>query len=108
MYYYNPKDRVAKELVPGINAKTFWGENMLAAVVDLDPNVHLPRHSHPHEQLGIVIEGEIEFIIADEKKVLGPGEVYVIPGDVEHEARTFDDPVKVLDVFSPVREEYKY
>ena len=107
-YYYNPKDRTAKELVPGINAKTFWGEQMLAAVVDLDPNANLPRHSHPHEQLGIVIEGPIEFIIGDEKKVLGPGEVYVIPGGVEHEARTFDQPVKVLDVFSPVREEYKY
>jgi quercetin dioxygenase-like cupin family protein len=108
MYFHNPKNRTAKELVPGINAKTFWGEKMLAAVVDLDPNVQLPRHSHPHEQLGIVIEGQIEFIIAEEKKILGPGEVYVIPGDVEHEARTFGDPVKVLDVFSPVREEYKY
>lgn len=108
MYYYNPKDREAKELVPGINAKTFWCEKMLAAVVDLDPNVHLPRHNHPHEQLGIVIEGNIEFIIGDEKKVLGPGEVYVIPGGVEHEARTFDHSVKVMDVFSPVREEYKY
>jgi len=108
MYYHNPKDRVAKELVPGINAKTFWGAQMLAAVVDLDPNVHLPRHSHPHEQLGIVIEGEIEFNVAGEVKRLKPGEVYVIPGNEEHEARTFDQPVKVLDVFSPVREEYKY
>ena len=35
MYFHNPKDREAKELVPGINAKTFWGEKMLAAVVDL-------------------------------------------------------------------------
>jgi len=50
MYYYNPEEREAKELVPGINAKTFWAEKMLAAVVDLDPNVQLPRHSHPHEQ----------------------------------------------------------
>ena len=108
MYYYNPAERPAKELVTGIHAKTFWGEKMLAAVVDLDPNVHLPRHSHPHEQLGIVIEGQIEFTVADQKQVLGPGEVYVIPGDVEHEARTFDHPVKVMDVFSPVREEYKY
>ena len=108
MYFYNPKERQAKELVPGINAKTFWAEKMLAAVVDLDANVHLPRHSHPHEQLGIVIEGQIEFIIADQKQVLGPGEVYVIPGGVEHEARTFDHAVQVMDVFSPVREEYKY
>ncbi len=108
MYFYNPRDRDAKELIPGVNAKTFWGEKMLAAVVDFDADARIPRHSHPHEQLGIVIEGQIEFIVADEKKILGPGEVYVIPGDVEHEARTFDHPVKVLDVFSPVRDEYKY
>jgi quercetin dioxygenase-like cupin family protein len=108
MYYPNLEERAVKELVPGINAKTFWGEQMLAAVVDLDPNVHLPRHSHPHEQLGVVIEGQIEFIIADQKKLLGPGDVYFMPGGVEHEARTLDQPVKVMDVFSPVREEYKY
>jgi len=108
MYYPNLEERQAKQLVPGINAKTFWGEKMLAAVVDLDPNVHLPRHSHPHEQLGIVIAGQIEFIIGDQKKLLGPGEVYFMPGGVEHEARTFGQAVKVMDVFSPVREEYKY
>ena len=108
MYCHDPEDRVAKELITGVNAKTFWGEQMLAAVVDFDAHAQIPRHSHPHEQLGIVIEGKIEFIVADDKKILGPGEVYVIPGDVEHEARTFDHPVKVLDVFSPVREEYKY
>lgn len=108
MYYYDPKDRDTKELAPGIIARTFWGENMLAAVVDLDPRTELPLHNHPHEQLGLVIEGEIEFTIGGEVKTLKPGDVYLIPGGVEHGAATFDHPVKVIDVFSPVREEYKY
>ena len=108
MYYYHPSEREVKELVPGIIAKTFWGEKMLIATVDLDPNVHLPRHSHPHEQVGVVIEGKIQFTIADETRTLKPGDVYVIPGGVEHEAQTFDHPVKVADIFSPVRDEYKY
>ncbi|RME06830.1 MAG: cupin domain-containing protein [Anaerolineae bacterium] len=108
MYFYDPSQRQPKELLAGINARTFWGEKMLVAVVDLEPHVHLPRHSHPHEQVGIVLEGEIEFTVGDEKKRLGPGDVYVIPGGVEHDARTFDHPVRVMDVFSPVREEYKY
>jgi quercetin dioxygenase-like cupin family protein len=108
MYFHDPTVRNHKELLPGINARTFWGEEMLAAVVDLDPGTALPMHSHPHEQLGIVIEGEIEFTIDGEVKTLKPGDVYVIPGDVEHAAKTFDHPVKVMDVFSPVREEYKY
>ncbi len=108
MYYYNPEDREAKELLPGIIARTFWGQQMLMAVVDLDPNTELPHHSHPHEQVGIVIAGQIEFDVAGQVRVLHPGEVYVIPGGVAHGARTFDQPVKVIDVFSPVREEYKY
>lgn len=108
MYFYNPQDREPKELLPGIIARTYWGENMLAAVVDLDPKVELPLHSHPHEQLGIVIVGVIQFTVAGEIKTLRPGDVYVIPGGVEHSARTFDDPVQVMDVFSPVREAYKY
>ena len=108
MYYYTPSQRPPKELIPGINARTFWGEKMLVAVVELDPHVHLPVHSHPHEQAGTVLEGEIEFTVAGETRRLKPGDVYVIPGGVEHEARTFDHPVRVMDVFSPVREEYKY
>ena len=108
MYFHNPDKRETKELLPGIIARTFWGQQMLMAVVDLEPHTELPRHSHPHEQVGIVIEGNIEFDVAGEVQVLQPGEVYVIPGGVEHGARTFEKPVKVMDVFSPVREEYKY
>ncbi len=108
MYFHDPSQRPTKELLPGIQARTFWGEKMLVAVVDLDPHVHLPMHSHPHEQAGIVLEGEIEFVVAGETQRLKAGDVYVIPGGVEHEARTFDHPVRVMDVFSPVREEYKY
>ena len=108
MYFHNPDDRETKELVPGVLARTYWGEKMLAAVVDLAAHATIPMHSHPHEQLGIVISGDIEFNVAGEIKILKPGEVYTIPGDVEHGAKTFDQPVQVLDVFSPVREEYKY
>lgn len=108
MTFYDPTQREAKELIPGINARTFWGEEMLVAAVDLDPNAHLPRHSHPHEQAGMVISGQMEMIIAGETRLLKPGDVYIIPGGVEHEAHTFDEPVKVIDIFSPVREEYKY
>ena len=108
MYYYHPQDRETKELVPGIIARTFWGERMLAAVVELEANAELPMHNHPHEQIGIVISGVIEFNIAGEIKTLKAGDVYVILGDVKHGARTFDNPVQVMDVFSPVREAYKY
>ena len=108
MTFPDLENRDTKELLPGILAKTFWGQEMLAAVVDLDPNTELPIHSHPHEQLGIVLEGQIQFDIDGQIQILQPGDVYLIPGGVEHGALTFDQPAKVMDVFSPVREEYKY
>jgi len=80
MTFYDPTERQAKELVTGINARTFWGEEMLLAVVNLDPNSHLPRHSHPHEQSGTVIAGQMEMTIANETRLLKPGDVYIIPG----------------------------
>jgi quercetin dioxygenase-like cupin family protein len=55
-----------------------------------------------------VLEGELEFIIGGEKSLLHPGDLYIIPGGVDHEVQVGGTPAKVLDIFSPVREEYKY
>jgi quercetin dioxygenase-like cupin family protein len=108
MYFHNISERDSKELASGIHARTFWGEKMLVAIVDLDSQTQLPNHSHPHEQVGIILEGKLEFTIDGQTRILAPGDVYTIPGNVEHEAKTLEQPVKVMDVFSPVREEYQY
>ena len=107
MPFYSPDEREGKELFEGIVARTYWGEKLMVAVVDLAPNGVVPPHSHPHEQAGIVLDGELTFTIEDETKVLKLGDVYVIPGDVEHSVVAGNMPCKVLDIFSPVREEYK-
>jgi quercetin dioxygenase-like cupin family protein len=108
MFFFDPAEREAKELAPGIIARTFWGERMLLAVVDLAPGALLPLHSHMHEQVGMVLAGQLELTIDAESKVLYTGEVYVIPSDVQHRARAGSEGAKVVDVFSPVREEYRY
>ena len=54
------------------------------------------------------MEGELEMGIGGEIRNLKPGDLYIVPGDVEHYARCGGTPAKVLDVFSPVREEFKY
>lgn len=108
MPFHSPKERESKELFEGIVARTYWGDNLLMAVVDVAANGVVPPHSHPHEQAGLVLEGEIEFTIGEETRLLKAGDVYVIPGGVEHGAVAGDSPCKVLDIFSPVREEYKY
>ena len=108
MYFYNAKERESKEIVPGGTIRTFWGDNTLLSVVSIDPNVEVPRHTHPQEQSGIVLEGEMEMGVAGEVKTLRPGDMYIIPGGVEHYAKTSSSHARVLDIFSPVREDYQY
>ncbi|MFN8456666.1 MAG: cupin domain-containing protein [Anaerolineae bacterium] len=107
-YFCDIENREAKEIVPGVSIRTFWADKMLLSVVDLAANSEVPLHHHPHEQSGTVMTGEIEMIIAGEARWLKPGDAYLIPGGVEHGARTSSTPARVLDIFSPVREEYQY
>ncbi len=107
-YFKDAQSRSPMQLVPGARTRTFWGENMMLSLVEIDANSEVPNHTHPHEQGGIVIEGEMEMGLGGEVRFLRPGDMYIIPGNVEHYAKCGDTPVKVLDVFSPVRAEFQY
>lgn len=63
------------------------------------------RHSHPHEQLVYVISGRLRFLRGDDSFEAGPGDSFVVPGGVEHQAAALED-AEVLDVFVPFREDY--
>jgi quercetin dioxygenase-like cupin family protein len=108
MLISNPVERQVKILAPGVTARTFWGEKLMLVTVDFEPNSSVPIHKHPHEQSGMVISGTLEFIIGNERRVLAPGALYFIPGNVEHGAISGAEPTQVLDIFTPVREEFKY
>ena len=99
-------DVKGKEIVPGLFGRFVHGDTMTLSFVDIQPGAQLPEHSHPHEQITYLMEGELEMVIGGEKMLLTPGMVHVIPGNVPHSAvaRTF---VRVLDAFSPVREDYR-
>ena len=74
--------------------------------VHLDAGTDVPIHQHPHEQFTYVIEGRFEFRVGDETTVLEPGMVAIIPANVPHGGKTLTA-VRVLDVFAPVREDYR-
>lgn len=107
-YFFDPSVRTPKELLPGISSRTFWGERMLLSLVDLAARATIPTHSHPHEQLGIVVQGEMELTVAGETRLVKVGDVYVVPGGVEHSVRMGDAACQVAETFAPVREEYKF
>ena len=80
---------------------------MMLSLVEMRPGAVVEEHSHPHEQVGVLISGELTFTIGDETQVVQPGKMWRIPGGVVHGAVAGDEPVQALDVFCPVREDYR-
>ena len=94
------------EMLPGLVRRTLaWGQKMMMCEFTAEAGVIIPMHSHPHEQVGFVQSGRVEFTVAGESWIATPGDSYAIPGDVEHAAR-FLEPTVLLELFSPPREEY--
>lgn len=95
------------ELAPGVRMYPLFGEGAMLMLVELEPNAVVPPHSHPHEQLGLVLSGSISFDIGGERRQLGPDGAYRVPGGVEHGAVAGPQGCRVVDVFHPVREDYR-
>ena len=94
------------QLIEGIEIKTLvYGEKTLTAKFKLANGSFLPRHSHPHEQTGYLLSGKMRFVIGDEVHLALPGSSWCIAGDEEHSAEVLEDSV-VIEVFSPMRQEY--
>ena len=106
-YFFDSSETKRRELAPGVTLRTMWGEKVMLSLVECAPHSVVPNHSHPHEQAGIVMQGDFDMTIGGETKRLKPGDAYVIPGGVEHSVQAGDGWALALDVFSPPREEYK-
>ena len=106
-YFLSPSDCSKHTIFPGVDIYTAAGENMMVSLVEFAPRAVVEPHSHPHEQMGMLLEGELTFTIGGQTRTLQPGQMWRIPGGVVHSAVAGDQPVKALDVFHPVREDYR-
>lgn len=107
-YFFDPEQRTPHTLLPGVAARTFWGERILLSVVDLAAGAVIPSHSHPHEQITTLISGSLEITVAGETRQCKPGDVCVFPGGTEHSVVNGPEAARVIDAFSPVREAYQF
>ncbi len=89
----------------GIMRQIVMGEKMMFVRWHFKAGIHVPAHQHPNEQIAYMLRGVMELRVAGERRRLGPGQVCLIPGKVEHEA-WFPEESVVIDIFSPPRQDF--
>jgi quercetin dioxygenase-like cupin family protein len=99
-------DVKAFELAAGVSGRPLFGAGAMLNLIEFEPGSTVPLHSHPHEQLGMVLRGMQALVVDGVPHELGPMEGYVLPGGVEHAAYCGPEGALVLDIFQPVREDY--
>jgi unsaturated pyranuronate lyase len=106
MSYIDLNSVKAKEIVPGYFAKFIHSNSMTIAYWNIKAGSSLSAHSHPHEQISLVLSGEFELTVDGKPYLLQADHSYVIPSDVSHSGKAITD-CKIVDTFYPVRDDYK-
>jgi quercetin dioxygenase-like cupin family protein len=107
-HYFPTPDECGHHTVFGcVRIRTYAGDHMQLSSVDIPAGGVVEEHSHPNEQMGMVVAGELLFTIGGETKHLKAGDLFRIPGGVPHSCVAVNGPVKALDVFYPIRDEYR-
>ncbi len=94
-------------LADGVRARALFGDDAMLNLVELDPGAVVPTHSHPHEQLGMCLSGLIVMQIDGEEHPMVPMGAMHIPPGVVHGAYAGPEGAVVLDVFAPIREDFR-
>jgi quercetin dioxygenase-like cupin family protein len=90
----------------GIERQMVVGERMMLCRFRFAPYLVTPEHSHPHEQMTIVVRGRVKFFIEGEERIASPGDVLHFPPECWHGATMMGEEVELIDIFSPVREDF--
>lgn len=106
MPYVDLNSQKPKEIAPGYFATFSHGEFLTASYVRVTAGACLPEHSHPHEQITSIIEGQFEFTLKGEARLIEPGTSVVIPSGEKHSGRALSD-CYLIDVFHPTRDDFK-
>lgn len=95
-----------EHIAEGIERQMIWGDRLMVCRLRLAPRVVTPLHSHPHEQITIVDRGSAVFTIDGQSRTVVAGDVLHMPAHIPHGATMLDEEVVLIDIFSPVREDF--
>jgi quercetin dioxygenase-like cupin family protein len=90
----------------GIERQMIWGERLMVCRLRFAPHVVTSVHSHQHEQITIVEQGRVMFTVEGQERLACAGDVLHFPSGTRHGATMLDDEVVLVDIFSPIREDF--
>jgi len=90
----------------GIERQMVVGERMMICRFRFAPFLVTPEHTHPHEQISMVISGRVRFFVEGEERLALPGDVLHFPSNCLHGATMMDEEVVIIDIFTPLREDF--
>jgi quercetin dioxygenase-like cupin family protein len=94
------------EMAEGIRRRTLaHGDKTVLCEFSFKKGAVIPVHRHLYEQTGYLISGKLLFTINGDEHEVNPGDGWCIKANVEHSAQIQEDTV-LVEVFSPVREDY--
>ncbi len=105
MFVYNAESKVTP-CEPGVSRKVLaWSEELMMCEITFEKGASGNMHSHPHQQITYIAEGEFEFTIGSECKKVVKGDSVFMPSDVTHGVVCLEAG-KLVDVFNPKRDEF--
>ncbi len=96
----------ARQPMPGFHGRFIHTDSVTIVHWDVEAGAALPEHSHPHEQVSSLLEGEFEMTIDGRTERMRQGSVAVVPAHAVHCGRALTS-CRFIDVFHPVREDYR-
>lgn len=101
-----PWEQIEREQVnPLLMRQAVHGDAMTVARLEMSRGCVVPTHSHPNEQISMVEQGRVKFIIDGEEIILHSGDVLHVASNCVHSAEALEDSIAV-EVFSPRRDDW--
>lgn len=103
---YNLDDVPPVREEPGFRQVVFRGIDQMIGFTRIEPErENSDPHTHPFEQMNMLVDGRLDFLVGEERVSLEPNDVLTIPPEVPHASRTVAGESATLLAFWPLRED---
>ncbi|MFC9362824.1 cupin domain-containing protein [Rhodococcus sp. NPDC057014] len=103
---FDVKEMMGFKPVQGMDGRAVFGSHMQLTYVTFEPGTVVPVHSHPQEQIGLLLHGTATLLLDTGEVQLTELSSYVVPGEVRHGLMVGWEGAVFVEAFYPLRQDY--